>query len=71
MSKQQLMFENEYSQLTTAQRCLRKKIEDLFNSVLSQFQKYNLAGNQKFNYLGIFQSLKLRISLEKNPFSTS
>jgi len=39
--------------------------EDIFSSVLSQFKKYHPSGNLKFNYLGIFQSLKLRISMEK------
>ena len=41
----------------------RKKniLEYLFSSVLSQFKKYHPSGNLKFNYLGIFQSLKLRI----------
>ena len=39
----------------------KKKIEDLFGSVLSQFKKkYHPYGNLKFNHLGIFQSLKLR-----------
>jgi len=31
---------------------------------LSQFKKYHPPGNLKFNYLGIFQSLKLRILME-------
>ena len=45
----------------------RKKniLEDVFSSALSQFKKYHPSGNLKFNYLGIFQSLKLRISTEK------
>jgi len=48
----------------------RKNIlEDLFSSVLSLFKKYHPSGNQKFNNLGIFQSLKLRILVEKNPFN--
>ena len=39
----------------------RKNIyEVLFSSVLSQFKKYHPPGNLKFNYLGIFQSLKSR-----------
>jgi len=38
---------------------------DLLSSVLSQFNKYHPSRNLKFNYLGIFQSLKLRILLEK------
>jgi len=40
-------------------------LEDLFTSVLSQFKKYHPSGNLKFNYLGIFQSSKLRIVMEK------
>jgi len=44
----------------------RKNIlEDLFSSVLSQFKKYHPSGNLKFNYLGISQSLNLRILMEK------
>jgi len=43
----------------------KKNLEDLFNSVLSQFKKYHPPGNLKFNNLGIFQSLKLRIVMEK------
>jgi len=35
--------------------------EDLFSSELLQFKKYHPSRNPKFNYLGIFQSLKLRI----------
>jgi len=38
----------------------RKKIEDFFSLVLLQFKKYHPSGNLKLNYLGIFQSLKLR-----------
>ena len=38
--------------------------EDRFSSVLSQLKKYHSSGNLKFNNLGIFQSLKLRILLE-------
>jgi len=41
--------------------------EDLFSSVLSQLKKYHPTGNLKFNNLGILQSLKLRILVEKNP----
>jgi len=37
-------------------------LEDLSSSVLSQFKKYQPPGNPKSNYLGISQSLKLRIS---------
>jgi len=32
---------------------------------LSQFKKYHPSGTLKFNYLGIFQSLKLRMLMEK------
>jgi len=49
---------------TTTQRC-RSEIENfilevLSSSVLSQLKKYHPSGNLKFNYLGIFQSLKMR-----------
>jgi len=44
----------------------RKNIqEDLFSSVVSQFKNYHPPGNLKFNYIGIFQSSKLRISMRK------
>ena len=45
----------------------RKKniLNDLFSSVLSLFKLYHPSGNLKFNYLGIFQSLKLCISMGK------
>jgi len=33
--------------------------------VLSQFKKHRRSINLKFNHLGIFQSLKSRISMEK------
>jgi len=36
----------------------RKKIEELFTSILLQFKKYHPSGNLKFNNLGISQSLK-------------
>jgi len=51
----------------------RKKniLEDFFKSVLLRFKKYHLSGNLKFNYLGTFQSLKLRVLMEKNPFDFS
>jgi len=41
----------------------RKKniLEDFFSSVFLQFKKYHSPGNLKFNNLGVFQSLKLRI----------
>jgi len=40
-------------------------LEDIFSSVLSHFKKYHPSGNLKFNYLGIFQSVKLHILKEK------
>jgi len=46
-------------------------LEDLFSSVLSQFKKYHPSGNLKFNNLGIYKSLKFRISMEKNPSNFS
>jgi len=42
-----------------------EKKEGLFSSVLSQYKKYHPSGNPKFNNLGIFQSSKLRIFIEK------
>jgi len=54
---------------STAQRCRSKTetfiLEDLSSAVLSQLKKYHPSENLKFNYLGIFQSLKLRILMEK------
>jgi len=46
-------------------------LEDLFSSVLSQIEKYHPPGKMKFNYLGIFQSFKLRISMGGKPFNFS
>jgi len=43
-------------------------LEDLFSLVLSQFKKYHPSGNLKFNNLGIFRSLKLRILVKKKSF---
>jgi len=40
-------------------------LDDLCSSVLPQFKKFHSSGNLKFNYLGTFQSLKLRILMEK------
>jgi len=40
-------------------------LEDLFSSLSSQFKKYHSSGNLKFNNLGIFQSLKLRLVIGK------
>jgi len=59
----------------TAQRCRSETekniLEELFSSVLSQFKIYNPSRNLKFNTLGIFQILKLRILAEKNPSNFS
>jgi len=47
----------------------RKKniLEDLFGPVLLQFKKkISPPEHLKFNDLGVFQSLKLRISMEKS-----
>ena len=56
---------------TAAQRCrsdTKKNIlVEFFSSVLLQFKKYRHSGNLKFNDLGILQSLKLRIFVEKYP----
>jgi len=46
-------------------------LEDLFSSVLSKLKIYQPSGNLKFNYLGIFQSLKLRILMGKKNLSIS
>ena len=43
-------------------------LEHLSSLVLSQFKKYHPSENLKFNNLGIFQGLKLRILTEKNPY---
>ena len=45
----------------------RKKniLDNLSNSILSQFKKYQPSGNLKFINLGIFQSLKFHISMKK------
>jgi len=40
-------------------------LQDLFSSVLSHCKKYHPSGNMKINYLGIFQSWKLRILMEQ------
>jgi len=39
---------------------------DFLSSVLSEFKKYHPSGNLKFNNVGIFQSSKLRILMEKS-----
>ena len=43
----------------------KKKLEDLFSSLSSHFNKYHPLQNLKFNNLGIFQNLKYRILEEK------
>jgi len=43
----------------------KNNLEDLFSSVWSQFKKYLSFENLKFSYLGILQSLKLHILMEK------
>jgi len=49
----------------TVRKQRKNILQDLFSSVLSQFRKYHPSENLKFNNLGIFQSLKLRILMEK------
>jgi len=57
------------------QRCRSKTeiniLEDIFSSVLSQFKKYYPFGNQKFNNLRIFQSLRCVFKWKKNPSNFS
>jgi len=43
----------------------KKYFRGPFHSVLSQYKKYHPSENLKFKYLGIFQSLKLPILIEK------
>jgi len=38
---------------------------------MSQFKKYHPSRNLKLNFLGITQSRKFRISMEKNPSNFS
>jgi len=40
-------------------------LEDIYSSVLSQFKRYHPSENVKFIDLGIFQSLKFCILMEK------
>ena len=49
----------------------KKKLENLFNSVLSQLKKHNPSGNLKIINLRIFQSSKLRILFKKIPSNSS
>jgi len=46
---------------------IKNIFEDLFSSVLSEFEKYHFSGNLKFYNLGILSSLKLRILARKIP----
>jgi len=43
----------------------KKYFEDLFSSVLLQLKKYNTPKKSKLKNFGVFQILKLRISMEK------
>jgi len=43
----------------------KKILEDLFSSILSKFQQYHPSENLESNNSGLFQSLKLRILMEK------
>jgi len=53
--------------LTVTQRCRSETetfiLKDLSSSVLSQFKKYHLSRNLKYNNIVIFQTLELRILL--------
>jgi len=51
-----------------AVRKQKKKLKDLFSSLLSKFKKYHPSGNLKFNNLGIFHSLNFN---GKNPSNFS
>jgi len=44
-----------------------RKQKNIFSSAVSQLKKYRPPGNLKLHYLRIFQSLKFRISMEKDP----
>jgi len=58
-------FLNPHPPSNAVQKQEKFNLEDLFSSVLSQFKKYRPSGNLKFNNLGIFQSIKLRIFMGK------
>jgi len=63
-----ISFSHETNPLPPSDAVRQQKeiiLEDLFSSVLSPFRKYPPSRNLKFNYLGIFQSLKLRILMKK------
>jgi len=44
---------------------IKNIFEDLFGSLLFQLKKYHPSGNLKYSKLGISQSLKFRILMEK------
>jgi len=56
---------NPLSPSDAVQQQKKNILEDLSSSELSQFKKYHPSGNLKFNNLGIFHSLKLRILVGK------
>jgi len=60
------------SESITTQRCRSETekniLEHLFSSILPQLKKNNPSENLKFNNLGIYQSLKLRILMKKKSF---
>jgi len=43
----------------------KRNFRETFQFSIVAVKKISPPGNLKFNYLGIFQSLKLRISMEK------
>jgi len=45
----------------------KKYFRGIFQFSVVTIQKLSTTGNLKSNYLGIFKSLKSRISMEKNP----
>jgi len=49
-----------YRSAMPLQKQKKNALEDLFSSVLSQFQKHHPSGNRKFTNIGISQNLKLR-----------
>jgi len=63
------------TQPTIALRCRSETenfiLEDLFRSVLPQLIKHNPSGIMKLDNLSISQSLKLHISMGKNPSNFS
>jgi len=60
--------DRQFNQLRPSDTVRKQKkniLEDLFRSELSQFKKNCPSKNLKFDNLGIFRSLKLRILVEK------